>query len=141
VERHTAVARRLKGLLTDLGETAIHNDSPREHDHARLPLSEPIHDFDGLTPLNEWLDGDAERLAWTLQVVLALAQAGPTHLSRAREWTSGPHLWHFRYVVTIQALCQQARYHRLLAAVVRFSRRGRGVGGVAGSRVSPKARR
>jgi len=26
-------------------------------------LSEPIDDFDGLTPLNEWLDSDAERLA------------------------------------------------------------------------------
>ena len=40
-------------------------------------LSEPIDDFDGLTPLNEWLDGDAERLAWALQAVLALAQAAP----------------------------------------------------------------
>jgi hypothetical protein len=38
-------------------------------------LSEPIH---GLTPLNEWLDGDAERLAWALRAVLALAQAAPT---------------------------------------------------------------
>jgi hypothetical protein len=36
-------------------------------------LSEPIDDFDGLTPLNEWLDGDAERLAWALRAVLALA--------------------------------------------------------------------
>ena len=41
-------------------------------------LSEPIDDFDGLTPLNEWLDGDAERLAWALRAVLALAQAAPT---------------------------------------------------------------
>jgi hypothetical protein len=41
-------------------------------------LSEPIDDFDGLTPLNEWLDGDAERLAWALQAVLALAEAAPT---------------------------------------------------------------
>ena len=40
-------------------------------------LSEPIDDFDGLTPLNEWLDGDAERLAWALQAVLALAGAAP----------------------------------------------------------------
>jgi hypothetical protein len=40
-------------------------------------LSEPIDDFDGLTPLNEWLDGDAERLAWALRAVLALAQAAP----------------------------------------------------------------
>ena len=38
-------------------------------------LNEPIDDFDGLTPLNEWLDGDAERLAWALRAVLALAQA------------------------------------------------------------------
>src|SRR5712691_1554701 len=41
-------------------------------------LSEPIDDFDGLTPLNEWLDSDAERLAWALQAVLALAEAAPT---------------------------------------------------------------
>jgi hypothetical protein len=41
-------------------------------------LSEPIDDFDGLTPLNEWLDGDAKRLAWALQAVLALAGAAPT---------------------------------------------------------------
>ena len=41
-------------------------------------LSEPIDDFDGLTPLNEWLDGDAERLAWALRAVLALAEAAPT---------------------------------------------------------------
>lgn len=41
-------------------------------------LSEPIDDFDGLTPLNEWLDGDAERLAWALRAVLALAQAAST---------------------------------------------------------------
>jgi len=41
-------------------------------------LSEPIDDFDGLTPLNEWLDGDAERLAWALRAVLALAKAAPT---------------------------------------------------------------
>src|SRR5260370_2149793 len=41
-------------------------------------LSEPIDDFDGLTPLNEWLDGDADRLAWALRAVLALAQAAPT---------------------------------------------------------------
>lgn len=40
-------------------------------------LSEPIDDFDGLTPLNEWLDGDAERLAWALRAVLALAEAAP----------------------------------------------------------------
>jgi len=40
-------------------------------------LSEPIDDFDGLAPLHEWLDGDAERLAWALQAVLALAQAAP----------------------------------------------------------------
>jgi len=38
-------------------------------------LSEPIDDFDGLTPLNEWLHGDAERLAWAWRDVLALAQA------------------------------------------------------------------
>jgi hypothetical protein len=41
-------------------------------------LSEPIDDFDGLTPLNEWLDGDTERLAWALRAVLALAQAAST---------------------------------------------------------------
>src|SRR5271165_6495276 len=41
-------------------------------------LSEPIDDFDGLTPLNEWLDGDAERLAWALRAVLAMAQAAST---------------------------------------------------------------
>jgi hypothetical protein len=40
-------------------------------------LSEPIDDFDGLTPLNDWLDGDPERLAWALRSVLALAQAAP----------------------------------------------------------------
>jgi hypothetical protein len=40
-------------------------------------LSQPIDDFDGLTPLNEWLDGDAERLTWALRAVLALAQAAP----------------------------------------------------------------
>ena len=40
-------------------------------------LSEPIDDFDGLTPLNEWLDGDGERLAWALRAVLALAEAAP----------------------------------------------------------------
>ena len=40
-------------------------------------LSEPIDDFDGLTPLHEWLDGDAERLAWALRAVLALARAAP----------------------------------------------------------------
>jgi hypothetical protein len=40
-------------------------------------LDEPIDDFDGLTPLNEWLDGDAERLAWALRAVLALAEAAP----------------------------------------------------------------
>ena len=38
-------------------------------------LSEPIDDFDGLVALNEWLGGDAERLAWALQAVLALAGA------------------------------------------------------------------
>ena len=38
-------------------------------------LNEPIDDFDGLTPLSEWLDGDAGRLAWALRAVLALAQA------------------------------------------------------------------
>ena len=40
-------------------------------------LSEPIDDFDGLAPLHEWLDGDAERLARALQAVLSLAQAAP----------------------------------------------------------------
>ena len=40
-------------------------------------LSEPIDDFDGLAPLHEWINGDAERLAWALQAVLALAQAAP----------------------------------------------------------------
>jgi hypothetical protein len=40
-------------------------------------LSEPIDDFDGLAPPHECLDGDAERLAWALQAVLALAQAAP----------------------------------------------------------------
>ena len=40
-------------------------------------LSEPIDDFDGLSPLTEWLDGDAERLAWALRAVLALAEAAP----------------------------------------------------------------
>ena len=40
-------------------------------------LSEPIDDFDRLTPLNQWLDGDAERLAWALQAVLAPAGAAP----------------------------------------------------------------
>jgi len=29
-------------------------------------------------PLHEWLDGDAERLAWALRSVLALAEAAPT---------------------------------------------------------------
>jgi len=38
-------------------------------------LSEPIDDFDGLAPLNEWLDGDAGRLAWALRAVLALSEA------------------------------------------------------------------
>ena len=38
-------------------------------------LSEPIDDFHGLAPLNEWLDGDAGRLAWALRAVLALSQA------------------------------------------------------------------
>jgi hypothetical protein len=41
-------------------------------------LTDPIDDFEGLTPLNEWLDGDAERLAWALRAVLALATAAPT---------------------------------------------------------------
>ena len=41
-------------------------------------LSEPIDDFDGLTPLNEWLDGDADRLAWALRAVLALTEAALT---------------------------------------------------------------
>ena len=41
-------------------------------------LSEPIDDFDGLTPLNEWLDGDANRLAWALRAVLALTEAALT---------------------------------------------------------------
>jgi hypothetical protein len=41
-------------------------------------LSEPIDDFDGLISLHEWLDGDAERLAWALRAVLALAKAAPT---------------------------------------------------------------
>jgi len=40
-------------------------------------LDEPIDDFDGLTPLNEWLDRDAGRLAWALRAVLALAEAAP----------------------------------------------------------------
>ncbi len=40
-------------------------------------LSEPIDDFDGLIPLHEWLGGNAERLAWALQAVLALAEAAP----------------------------------------------------------------
>ena len=38
-------------------------------------LSEPIDDFHGLAPLNEWLDGDAGRLAWALRAVLALSEA------------------------------------------------------------------
>ncbi len=41
-------------------------------------LSEPIDDFDGLAPLHEWLNCDAERLARALRAVLALAQAAPT---------------------------------------------------------------
>jgi hypothetical protein len=40
-------------------------------------LNEPIDDFDGLTPLNEWLGSDAGRLAWALLAILALAQAAP----------------------------------------------------------------
>ena len=44
-------------------------------------LSEPIDDFDGLTPLNEWLDGDADRLAWALRAVLALTETALGSLS------------------------------------------------------------
>lgn len=36
-------------------------------------LTEPIDDFDGLVPLHQWLGADAERVAWALQAVLALA--------------------------------------------------------------------
>lgn len=53
--------------------------APREESqvHHICRLSEPIDDFDGLAPLHEWINGDAERLAWALQAVLALAQAAP----------------------------------------------------------------
>ena len=71
-------------------------------------LSEPIYDFDGLTPLNEWLDGDAERLAWALRAVLALAQAAPTVGGQATCGT-GPLIGHLptspfvtRYLVAKQ---------------------------------------
>jgi hypothetical protein len=56
VERHTAVARRLQGLLTNLGEPT----DPDTPEIGARPLricrlGEPIDDFDGLNPLNEWL--------------------------------------------------------------------------------------
>jgi hypothetical protein len=39
-------------------------------------LTEPIDDFDGLTPLHRWLADDApQRTAWVLAAVLALADA------------------------------------------------------------------
>src|SRR5229473_3415587 len=89
--------RRRRARLGPRGRTA-HRHRPPPHRPAHRPrrghrpphprdrtttlhvyrLSEPIDDFDGLTPLNEWLDGDAERLAWALRAVLALAQAAPT---------------------------------------------------------------
>jgi hypothetical protein len=41
-------------------------------------LTEPIDEFDGLTPLPDWLAGaSAHATRWTLQAVLALADAGP----------------------------------------------------------------
>lgn len=41
-------------------------------------LTEPIDAFDGLTPLPDWLTGaSAHATRWTLQAVLALADAGP----------------------------------------------------------------
>jgi hypothetical protein len=42
-----------------------------------LKLDEPIDIFDGLIPLHDWIDGDAERMAWSLRAVLALAAAAP----------------------------------------------------------------
>lgn len=71
-------------------------------------LSEPIDDFDGLTPLHQWLDGDAERLAWALQAVLALAAAAPAvgwqgdmrHLPMVGHLPTGPFVT--RYLVVKQ---------------------------------------
>lgn len=69
-------------------------------------LSEPIDDFDGLTPLHQWLDGDAERLAWALQAVLALAAAAPTvgwqgdmrHLPMVGHLPTSPFVTHYLVV-------------------------------------------
>ncbi len=39
-------------------------------------LTVPIDDFDDMTPLPAWLNGDPARTRWALQAVLALADAG-----------------------------------------------------------------
>jgi hypothetical protein len=43
-------------------------------------LTEPIDEFDGLTPIPDWLTGAASARAtgWVLQAILALADAAPT---------------------------------------------------------------
>lgn len=39
-------------------------------------LSEPVDEFDGLTPLPEWMGSSAECASWAVQAVLALADVG-----------------------------------------------------------------
>ena len=42
-------------------------------------LTEPIDEFDGLTPLSDWLpDASPQATSWALQAILALADAAPT---------------------------------------------------------------
>jgi hypothetical protein len=41
-------------------------------------LAEPIDEFDGLTPLSDWLpDASPQATSWALQAILALADAAP----------------------------------------------------------------